>query len=232
MTWTPPTVKWKTQASESPTCTGGKCVARERFDTLATPRVIEIVGFERRCTGHTDGLAFPNDRIQGFDGEWRMIAEHLAWESAWYSYVVWHEILERAARGEFDPAGVAKAQAHQKARAKEHADKVGLPNLARADTDDGPWKPDAQPEPSSEARDGLARAYGWFMRDDALYQRVLQNAETEGADRAQVAWWFEGVGDDRQLHVDTGGQLTNPQRNTVESQAELSFGPGRLVWEG
>ena len=206
---------------------------REKFDTLATPRIVEVVGFEQRCTGHTDGLAFPDDRILAFDGQWRTVAEHQAWESAWYSWVVYHEVIDRFERGEFRPADLPRALSHQMNRAREHAEKVGLPDLARAETDDGPWKPDAQPEPTAEAKDGLTRAYGWFQRDGHLYQRVIQLAKNEGLDPNQtIFWWFEGVGDDRQLHVDTGGQLNVPQRNTVESAAELSFGPGRLVWEG
>lgn len=181
--------KWKTQTSTPDTCSDGQCVIFEKFDTLAEPRVIEVVGYFSRCGGHTNPIGtFPMGRILAWDGSWREQDVHLNWERAFYRFA----------------------------------------------TNQGPdpVTPPAGPAASRSAVDGLTEAYAWHRRDNALKGRILHSAETEGAERDRIDWWFEGVGDVRQLHVDTGGQLNVPQRNSVESAAELSFGPGRIVWEG
>ncbi len=112
----------------------------------------------------------------------------------------------------------------------------GLDTLNRLDTDDGPWTPDARPEPSQVSRDTLARSYGWHQRDNALASSVLEGMEDEDPDLTRdnelLAWWFEGVGELRILHVDTGGQLSPPQRKRVGDATALQFGPDRLIWEG
>ncbi len=179
--------KWKTQTYTPDTCSNGQCVIFEKFDTLAEPRIIEVVGYASRCADHTDPGDFPVGLIRAWDGNWRAEKIHMEWERAFYRFAT-----------------------------NQGSDPVTPPGRTVTAAEEA----------------GLATAYAWHRRDNALKGRILQLSEAEGAEREQISWWFEGVGDDRQLHVDTQNQLNAPQRNSVESAAELSFGPGRLVWEG
>lgn len=183
--------KWKTQTVTPDTCSDGQCVIYEKFDTLATPRVIEVVGFQSRCGGHTRvGGRFPDGLIKGWDDNWRTEAVHMEWERKFYRFQI----------------GTAP----------------------------DPVTPAAERRVTVPEGAGLAEAYAWHRRDNALRQRVLSiiPLEQAGADLALVEIWWELVGDDRQIHIDTGGQLDATTQARVEASAELSFGPGRIVWEG
>ncbi len=229
MVWTAPTSKWKTNTWYPTACGNGQCVVFQRFDTLATPRVIEIVGFREVCGDHQDaGNPVPVNRIKNFLGEWMTGDEHQAWESCFYSWVVWHEIGERG----LPAAQTKEMQAKQKARSRAKARKIA--NLDRAETDDGPWKPAQAIVTLAQAeQDAVPTLSGWVNRDARLQQRALAEGETRYAiDRGSVQWWFEGSGGDRVLHVDSDGQLNAPQRNTITNAVDLSFGSGRLMWEG
>ncbi len=232
MVWTAPTSKWKTQTWYPATCGNGQCVVYQRFDTLANPRVIEIVGFSEICGDHVDVTnPVPVGRLQNFLGEWMTERELLAWERTFYSWVVSHEIGERS---DLTINQVIEMQAKQAVRSKAVAEDI--PNLDRVDTDDGPWKPtDAVvtlPKAEIDANTALAT---WVQRDDRLQQRVFTEGETrvEGfRENDAVSWWFEGSGGGRVLHVDSGGLLNKQQQNQIDAAVDLLFGPGRLVWEG
>lgn len=238
MTWTPPAQKWKTNTWYPDTCGNRQCAIYTRFDTLAGPRVVEIVGFEAVCGDHAHPDLVPG-RIRNFDGEWMDSAAHQAWESAFYSYVVVHE-AEDAGR----PDAPRVAQKQLERMAGKLADLVDLGvvlsdaewnGLLTIESDAGPVKPRGQivtlPQP---AIDAVTTVGVWNRTDNRLMNRARAEARAEFGDpEAEVRWWFEGQGGSRVLHLDTRGGLSQAQRRRVTDAVELSFGgAGRLVWEG
>ncbi len=222
MTWTPPTQKWKSgRVYRADVCA---CVFRERIDALATPRIHTPVGFEMVCPEHADpdlevGL------IETFQGEWMTFEAWHAWESAWYSWVVWHEISERT-----DILDAERPMMQAKQAARSRGVSQGFPNLHRVETDDGPWKPQnaiRAPGPGQAA--AVVRVYGWVERDDNLKERV--KAEVGKEMFGAMAFWWEGQGGTRILHVDPEGALTLEERTQIDDVTALAFGPGVLVWE-
>jgi hypothetical protein len=236
MAWTPPAQKWKSQRKPLSGCgndsTGGvgpaQCVIRERFDTLATPRVFTPVGFEQMCTDHTDPAEpVPVGMIQLFTGEWLPFKEWHAYEATWYSWVVWHEDDLRP-----DTTPEEKAEQHRKQEARSRRVAAGVPNLDRPRTDDGPWKPiHAIQNPTAAERSAVSTVAGWAQTDDRLVGQMRTEVTRENPD-ADPLWYWTGSGGARVIHVDTQGELTPPQRSRVSSVIDLRFGAGRLAWVG
>lgn len=227
MTWTPPTVKWKTARTVEP-C---GCVRRDRFDALAVPRVYTPAGLESTCEAHTDPDC-PVGLIQAFSGEWLEFDAWHAWESAWYSWVVWHEIADRAEAENLSPAQVAEMQDGQRGRSLRVS--KGIPNLHRPESDDGPWRPRQHERPVTPTQEAaFHRVYGWARREERILEIVkaeLIRETGEGYTDADAYWW-EGSGGDRVLHLDAP-RVSTPQRARIRSALDLRFGPGALVWEG
>jgi hypothetical protein len=239
MAWVAPASKWKSQRKPLNGCgndsTGGvgpaQCVIRERFDTLAKPRVFTVAGVESVCADHADPAEpVPVGQIELFTGEWLPFDEWHAYESTWYSWVVWHEIGERVERGEIDAVEAGRAQAKQAIRSARVA--RGASNLHRVDTDDGPWKPiDAITNPTAAERSAVTTVAGWAQADDRLVGQMRAEVTGENPD-ADPIWYWTGSGGSRVLHADTLGELTPPARSRVSSVIDLRFGAGRLVWDG
>jgi len=41
-----------------------------------------------------------------------------------------------------------------------------------------------------------------------------------------ITWYFDAAG---VLYIDCASELTNPQKNNLQSQADIQFGPGKVV---
>lgn len=200
-------MKIKTQRWSPDTCFGGndRCEILILWDADAPveEREHRIAGFERVCAAHADNV--PSDVLLWWDGNYKPMQQYLEYQRAWYRHLNHVEWLEK------------------------HPDQP-VPVSIRSFNEE-PRTTGSVSAPPQAQRDALTRAYGRNTRDNALKNQAITipGATRTGLDPARITWRFEGVGDERVLTVDTGGQLNQQQRGQGQSIANVQFGAGKVV---
>jgi len=107
-------------------------------------------------------------------------------------------------------------------------------NWRRGARQDEPVMPVSVSAPPANEQTSIETAVAWVFENNQRWNltKLAARAENAGIDLEQVVFWFVGVGDARVLHVDTQGQLTNPQITRVQNAADIQFGAGKVVIEG
>ena len=197
----------KTQAWEPDTCDQPPCRIIQTWDTDDPPeaRDIRVAAIERLCTAHADDV--PVGVMQWRDGNWKPLAEYLAYQREWFLHRNYVEWLARFPNGE-----------------------QPLPQAIAGKAQEPPTT-GSTVAPPAEKLTGLARAYSRNQQQNARKNQGLSipGAVRAGVDMSRVTWGYSGVGDARVLTINCGGQLTTQQRNQAQSIADTQFGVGRVV---
>lgn len=204
-------VKWKLQAVEPDTCSGGQCRYLEWWDVEADPltRTHTIAAFEKVCTAHSDPDILAHlaaDMMLGFDGNWKPRRAYIEYQRAWFrrlNFTEWQADPEKAAQP--------------------------MPETIRGyDTD--PVTTGSLPAPAQAHIDALARVGGWNRRDNVRKNQAIDAAAVQGAlNRDAMSWTWSGAGETRRLTLSVGTQLTVQQRQRAQAAVDVAFGTGNVT---
>ena len=200
----------KLQSIEPDTCATGEqpCRLIQRFDTDATPRVVETVGIERTCSAHTG--TFPANRILWADGNWKSASAYITYQRDWFRWRNLQQWQQRVAAGE----------------------NIGAPPPQIASFTTEPATSGSVPAPSAGEVAGLNQIATWNASHNARKNLTLSAVIVEYGrqlEDAGVTWSWAGVGDARVLTIRLNGILSTQKVSRVQNAADIQFGPGRVV---
>lgn len=200
---------WHIQRWKPLTC---ECHLLQKFDAEANPRVVTLFAIEKACPGHPMPSAPENDVGLWHDGNWYGVQELIKKQKEWTKW----RVRERAVaelRREL-PLGPSRE----------------------------PQEPPTKPTPSAAHREEFDQTYLWSVRDEKVFSLSREMAINEAkidrstpeanSFRDNIFWWFEGIGEERQLHLDFQGSLSSQHHNNISAAVDIQFGMNRLVIEG
>ncbi len=215
----------------------------EIFDALAVPRVISVAAIPFVCAGHAVLTDAGRGKLRWMDGNFKDLAAYIDYQKQYFFYINNQEWQQRVLDGDIPkpwrrpsmtPEAILRAQKMPTVNFRDKS--VPLENWGTESPTTGTVARPAQAEV-----DDLDRVYAWVMQHDdwmttalgAMRQELgLSTKEELKQFQETSSWHFEGTGDARLLYVNSGGLLSNQERNRVESAIEIQFGPGKVVVEG
>jgi len=195
----------KLQWVEPDTCEKPSCRYLELWNTDDPPltRTHKVAGFERQCSAHADP-DIPLGVLLWDDGNWKNLDAYIEYQRAWFRHQNYKEWQIK------------------------HPDEPMPPSIRRSGRE--PVTSGTVDRPAQVKRDAMATAYALNREHNARKNVIVNAAKLEGADRDDVSWSWEGVGDTRILHL-VASTLTGQQRTNVQSVADIQFGPGLVAVE-
>lgn len=199
------------------------CRYYELWDSLSPPPATPVVvcAVIRICLAHAVGTNATKGKLKWSDGNWKDIKSYIKYQREWFRWVNHQEWLSRAPKDEFGDLQPMP------------------PQIAKFTTE--PVTAGSIVTPSQAEQDDLVQVYAWNREHNDRMNTslaIMRNelGMTTDADREQfdeaVTWRFEGHGDARLFFVNSGGLLSNQEKNRIEATVDIQFGPGKVVVEG